>query len=182
MVKQKIDPSKKLIIIHPTTKNSYTDWGLERFIMLSRKLIHEHGHQVLSCFPKKEQSIAKSLLDQLEEIFVHVGPLRQSMALISKANLMIDNCSGPSHISSALGIPTLVLMGADYKNIYRDRDLYKEKSFLFYQNVPCRDLFWTRCLPPDPCQNHVCLDHSVEDVLKKSLELLSPQAGETHRA
>jgi ADP-heptose:LPS heptosyltransferase len=174
MVKQKMDLSKKLIIIHPTTKNSYTDWGVERFIMLSRKLIHEHGHQVLSCFPKKEQSIAKSLLDQLEGIFVHVGSLRQSMALISKANLMIDNCSGPSHISSALGIPTLVLMGADYKNIYRDRDLYKEKSFLFYQNVPCRDLFWTRCLPPDPCQNHVCLDHSVEDVLKKSLELLSP--------
>ena len=174
MVKQKIDPSKKLIIIHPTTDNSYTSWGLERFIMLSRQLIHDHGHQVLGCFPEKEQSIAKLLLDNLEGIFVHAGPLRQSIALISKADLMIDNCSGPSHISSALNIPTLVLMGADYKNIYRDRDIYKEKSFLFYQNVPCRDLFWSRCLPPGPCQDKVCLDHSVEDVLKKSLELLNP--------
>ena len=142
--------------------------------MLSRQLIHDHGHQVLGCFPEKEQSIAKLLLDKLEGIFVHAGPLRQSIALISKADLMIDNCSGPSHISSALNIPTLVLMGADYKNIYRDRDIYKEKSFLFYQNVPCRDLFWSRCLPPDPCQDKVCLDHSVEDVLKKSLELLNP--------
>ena len=94
------------------------------------------------------------------------------MALISKADLMIDNCSAPSHISSALKIKTLVLLGADYKNIYRDSEIYKENCFIFYKSVPCRDSLWSRCLPPDPCQNKICLDHSVEDVLKKSLEFL----------
>ena len=172
MVKQRIDPSKKLIVIHPTTKNSYTDWGLDRFINLATQLINDHGHQVLACLPEKEQSVSKLLIDQLKGIYVHVGSLRQSIALISKADLMIDNCSAPSHISSALKIKTLVLLGADYRNIYRDKEIYKDNSFLFYKNVPCRDTFWSRCLPPDPCQNKICLDHSVEDVLKKSLELL----------
>ena len=172
MVKQKIDPSKKLIIIHPSTSKSWTNWGLERFILLSGQLIKDHGHQVLGCFPKKEQSIAKLLLEKLEGVFVHVGPLRQSIALMSKADLMIANCSGPSHISVALKIKTLVLMGADYKNVYRDREIYKENCFLFYKNVPCRDSLLSQCLPPDPCQNKICLDHSVEDVLKKSLEFL----------
>ena len=172
MVKQKIDPSKKLIIIHPSTSKSWTNWGLERFILLAGQLINDHGHQVLGCFPKKEQSISKLLLEKLEGVFVHVGPLRQSIALISKADLMIANCSGPSHISVALNIKTLVLMGADYKNIYRDSEIYKENCFLFYKNVPCRDSLLSQCLPPDPCQNKICLDHSVEDVLKKSLEFL----------
>ena len=172
MLKQKINPLKKLIVIHPTTKNSYTDWGLDRFINLATQLINDHGHQVLACFPEQEQSVSKLLIDQLKGIYVHVGSLRQSIALISKADLMIDNCSAPSHISSALKIKTLVLLGADYRNIYRDKEIYKDNSFLFYKNVPCRDTFWSRCLPQDPCKNKICLDHSVEDVLKKSLELI----------
>jgi ADP-heptose:LPS heptosyltransferase len=173
MIKQNIDASKKLIIIHPTTNNSYTDWGVDRFVTLATQLINDHGHQVLACFPEKEQSISKTLLDKINGIFVHVGSLRQSISLISKADLMIDNCSAPSHISVALNIPTLVLMGADYSNIYRDKDIYNGSAFLFYKNVPCRDLFWSRCLPPDPCKNRVCLDHSVEDVLNKTLKVLS---------
>jgi len=172
IIKQKIDPLKKLIIIHPTTNNSYTDWGIDRFIELASQLIHDHGHQVLACFPEKEKAVSMLLVEKLKGIYVHVGSLRESMALITKADLMIDNCSAPSHISSALKIKTLVLLGADYKNIYRDGEIYKENSFLFYKNVPCRDLFWSRCLPPDPCKSKVCLDHPVEDVLKKSLELL----------
>jgi len=171
--KQKIDISKKLILIHPTTNNSYTDWGLDRFISLATQLINNHSCQVMACFPEKEQAISKLLLEKINGIFVHVGSLRQSIALISKADLMIDNCSAPSHISVALNIPTIVLMGADYSNIYRDKEIYNGRAFLFYKNVPCRDLFWSRCLPPDPCQNRVCLDHSVEDVLNKTLEVLS---------
>ena len=173
IVEQKIAPSKKLIVIHPSSSQDNRDWGMERFAMLAHQLIHEHNHQILACFPKKEQSIAKLLLEQVKGVFVHLGSLRQSIVLISKADLMIDNASGPSHISSALNIPTLVLMGPqDYKNTYYDKDIHKEKDLLFYQDVPCRDLFMSRCLPPDPCQNQVCLDHSVEDVLKKSLEVL----------
>jgi ADP-heptose:LPS heptosyltransferase len=174
MAEQKIDSSRKLIIIHTSSyKDWNNNWGLERFVILSRQLIHDHGHQVLGCFPEKEQSAAKLFLNQVERASVYVGPLRESMALISKADLMIDNTSGQSHISSALNIPTLVLTGpGDYKKVYYDRDIHKDQGLIFHQDVPCRDFFMSRCLPPDPCQNQVCLDHSVEDVLKKSLEVL----------
>jgi len=174
MLEQKIDSSKKLVIVHPSSyKDWNNNWGLERFVTLSHQLIHDHGHQVLACFPKKEQSIAKLFLDQVEGVTVYVGLLRQSMALISKSDLMIDNTSGQSHISSALNIPTLVLTGpGDYKKTYYDRDVHKEEGLIFHHEVPCRDFFMSRCLPPDPCQNQVCLDHSVEDVLKKTLEVL----------
>tara|TARA_B100001964_G_C13643906_1_gene341755 strand:- start:252 stop:479 length:228 start_codon:yes stop_codon:yes gene_type:complete len=72
----------------------------------------------------------------------------------------------------ALDIPTFVLMGVDFKNTYRDENMYKGKHFLFFREVPCRDPYLSKCLPPNPCQNRICMDHSVEDVLKKSLEVL----------
>jgi ADP-heptose:LPS heptosyltransferase len=173
MAQKKIDPSKRLIIIHPSSSQDYRNWGMERFVELSRLLIKNHGYQILGCFSEKEQTIAKSLHDQVKGVFIHAGPLRKSIALIYKADLMIDNASGPSHISSALNIPTIVLMGPqDYKNTYYDEDVHKENSFFFYRDVRCRDLLMSKCLPPNPCQNRVCQDYSVEEVYKKAQELL----------
>jgi ADP-heptose:LPS heptosyltransferase len=173
LAQKKIDPSKKLIIIHPSSSQGYRNWGMERFAELACLLIKNHGYQILGCFSENEQPVAKSLHDLVEGVFIHAGPLRKSIALIYKADLMIDNASGPSHISSALNIPTIVLMGPqDYKNTYYDKDVHKESSFLFYLDVPCRDLLMSRCLPPNPCQNRVCQDYSVEEVYKKAQEFL----------
>ena len=167
-----VDPSKKLIAIHPSSSQFYRSWGLDRFILLSNKLIKNYGHQVMAILSSKEQSIADSFKEQVKGALVYVGPLRPSMALINEADLMVDNCSGPSHISAALNIPTLVLVGADYKNTYRDKSLYQENHYVFFKDVPCRDLFFTRCLNPNPCEKLICEDHPVEEVLQKSLELL----------
>ena len=109
---------------------------MERFVELSCLLIDNHGYQILGCFSEKEEIIANLFRDQVRGVFIHAGHLRKSIALISKADLMIDNASGPSHISSALNIPTIVLMGPqDYKNTYYDKDIHKEKSFFFYRDV-----------------------------------------------
>jgi ADP-heptose:LPS heptosyltransferase len=111
-------------------------------------------------------------MEKVEGVFAYVGALRQSMALIQQADLMIDNDSGPAHVAQALKVPTLVLVGPDYKNSYRDSQVYRDNDYVFYQDVPCRDLFFSKCLPPDPCQNRICMDHSVEAVFLKAKELL----------
>jgi ADP-heptose:LPS heptosyltransferase len=168
----KIDPLKKLIMIHPTCSQTHKNWGMERFVELSQHLINDCGHQVMGIFSLQEQAVADLLKEQVDGVFVYVGPIRPSMALIQQADLMVDNCSGPSHISVALQVPTIVLMGVDFKNTYRDKSIYKDKHFLFFREVPCRDLFLSKCLPPDPCQNRICMDHSVQDVFIKAQELL----------
>jgi len=167
-----VDLSKKLIIIHPAVTKPYRHWGLDRFIMLSRRLIEDYGHQVMGIFSSKEQSIADSLTEQVEEALVYVGPIRPSMALINEADLLIDNDSGVHHISVALKIPTLVLEGPDYQNSYCDKSIYKGRNYVFFRDIPCRDLFFTRCLAPKNCEKLICLEHPVDEVVKKSLELL----------
>ena len=167
-----VDLSKKLVVIHPSSSQFYRSWGLDQFITLSNKLIKDHNYQVMAVLSNKEQLIADSIKKQVKGAQIYVGPLRPSMALINEAHLMIDNCSGPAHISAALNIPTVVLVGADYKNTYRDKNLYKKNHYVFCRDVPCRDLFLTRCLTPSPCEKLICEDHPVEEVLEKSLELL----------
>ena len=167
-----VDSSRKLIVIHPAVTQPYRHWGLDRFIMLSRQLIEDYGHQVMGIFSSKEQTIADFFTERVKEALVYVGPIRPSMALINEADLMIDNSSGPAQISAALKIPTLVLVGPDYSNTYHDKDLYKANNYVFFRDVPCRDLFFTRCLTPMNCEKLICLEHPVDKVVKKSLELL----------
>ena len=95
-----------------------------------------------------------------------------SMALINEADLVIDNDSAPSMIGTALKIPALVLVGPDRQNTYRDKDVYEGNNYVFFRDVPCRDLFFTRCLTPKNCEKLICLEHPVDEVVKKSLELL----------
>ena len=57
LLQKGVDPLKKLVIIHVSTSKSYTDWGMDNFIKLAGKLINDYGHQVLACFPEKEESI-----------------------------------------------------------------------------------------------------------------------------
>ena len=172
LVESGLDREKKIIMIHPAVTQPYRHWGMDRFIELSKKLIRDGEYQVMGIFSKMEQPIAKNLLEKVEGVFVYVGALRQSMALIQQADLMVDNDSGPAHVAQALKVPTLVLVGPDYKNSYRDSQVYGGNDYVFYQDTPCRDLFFSKCLPPDPCQNRICMDYSVEAVFLKAKELL----------
>ena len=129
------------------------------------------GHHLL-IFSQQEKAIADSLDKQVKGVFIYIGALRQSIALINEADLMVDNSSGPAQISVALKIPTLVLVGPDYQNTYHEKSTYQKIHYVFFKEVPCRDLFLSKCLPPDPCQNRICMDHSVQDVFIKAQELL----------
>ena len=173
LTKLGVDPSKKLIIIHPAVSQPIRHWGLARFIMLSQKLITDYGYQVMGIFSSEEKTIADSLTEQVKEAFIYIGPVRQSIALINEADLMVDNSSGPAQISVALKIPTLVLVGPDYQNTYHERSAYKKSHYIFFKDVPCRDLYFTKCFTPEPCKKLICLEHPVDEVVKKSLELLS---------
>ena len=172
LTKLGVDPLKKLIIIHPAVSQPIRHWGLARFIMLSQKLITDYGYQVMGIFSSEEKTIADSLTEQVKEAFIYIGPVRQSIALINEGDLMVDNSSGPAQISVALKIPTLVLVGPDYQNTYHERSAYKKNHYVFFRDVPCRDLYFTKCFTPEPCEKLICLEHPVDEVLKKSLELL----------
>jgi hypothetical protein len=83
---------------------------------------------------------------------------------------MIGNDSGPTQFPPALNTPCLIFVGNEFKEMYRDSDIFKGKFSSLYKDVPCRDLLSTLCFIP--CEDRVCLNFPVIDVLNKALGLM----------
>ena len=118
----------------------------------------------------------KSLVPEVRLFF---GSLRELLSLINESDLLIGNDSGPAQFSAALNIPTITLNGPSTSSLYRDPDLFQDKHYTFNKEVHCRDLFHTQCMAKiDPRTNHpvcdemICLDFSVDEVIAKAIELM----------
>lgn len=163
---QGFDRAKQFVVIHPTASRRTKEWGMERFGRLAKELIEKNGVQVLlTCSPAEEPDL-KPLFDYASPP-VFTGPLRQLMAIVHEADLMVDNDSGPSHIAVALDIPTVTLLGPNIKEIFNDYYSGDDRHFLFYKEVPCRECGLLQC------GNKICLDFTVEEVLHQCLQSLA---------
>ena len=86
---------------------------------------------------------------------------------MKECDLIIDNDSSPSHMATAFGIPTIVLFSQAILKIFRPYDLVRDRHFVFYNDVDCRECELTRC------DNRICLDFSSDEVYAKALEMIS---------
>ena len=95
------DLKKPIVIIHPGAKYPLKRWGNERFIALSHLFAENEFNVVL--IGKGRNSSRIRWVDGI--------PLETLVGLISMGNIFIGNDSGPTHIASALGIPTVAIFG-----------------------------------------------------------------------
>ena len=94
---------------------------------------------------------------------------KKTISIIHESSLLIGGDSLFSAVSSALNIPTIVIQGPlwkPYLGASWDNDLHLDRNnfFVFYKDLPCRDLLNTGCIS---CSDQVCFDFSVEEVLQK---------------
>ena len=164
--------------MHPVASLEIREWGLKNFSELCRILVIDHGFQVIVNVSKSEMERIKPIIEIVPDVVIFSGSIRNMLGIIKKCNLLIGNDSGPSHLSVAMDVPTIVLNGPSSVSLYRDPDIYTNKHFVFNKEVPCRDLFQTQCysyIEPKTntpvCQNQVCLDFSVAEVAAKAIEL-----------
>jgi heptosyltransferase-2 len=117
---------------------------------------------------KDEKGLARDVLDgsiQKEGIEIMDMDVRDLKVCLSRASLVVSNDTGPRHISAALSVPTVVLLGpmdaryTDYPSAY---------THLLSADIPCR-----------PCNRRVCdRDHGCmkqitpETVFRKLEEIL----------
>jgi heptosyltransferase I len=70
--------------------------------------------------------------------------IKQLIELIRRADLYIGGDSGPMHIASTLGIPTVAIFGPKDPVVYGP---YNSKSIIVSKELPC-----------SPCRNRTCSD------------------------
>jgi heptosyltransferase-1 len=96
---------------HPGRK-----WPLERFAELANRLDSGDHSRIFVILGPEEEQLEQSIEAQFPSTAVIVKGLsiRQLLVFISKLDLFIGNDTGPSHLSSIIGTPTVMIMRSDY--------------------------------------------------------------------
>lgn len=102
--KSLIDQSKIKVILHPKSKGSAREWGLENFSKLISQL-DNNQYQVFISGTQQEGEMVKPLLQKHPKVIDLTGKmsLSQFIAFINECDMLIAASTGPLHIASAIG-------------------------------------------------------------------------------
>ncbi len=105
-----IDPNRPLIVLHPGTRGSALEWPRRRFGELASCLTAELNGQIILTGGQDEQGVIDEVLRSVtEKVWTLVGrlTLKELIALLEKADLVIANSTGPLHLAAAVGTPVI---------------------------------------------------------------------------
>ncbi|MDH5466624.1 MAG: glycosyltransferase family 9 protein [Candidatus Aminicenantes bacterium] len=155
---------EKLIGIHPGGHYITQRWLPERFAEVADKLIKKHRARIiLMGGPKEEKLIAeiKASMTQLP-ITVINQPLGNLLALIQTCQLLICNNSGPLHMATAVGTPTVSTMGPTIPKRWWPRGA---KHQVIRKNLPCMPCNEGYCrLKTLDCMKSITVEDMLEAV------------------
>jgi ADP-heptose:LPS heptosyltransferase len=105
-------PAPGATVIHPGADAPARRWPAHRFAIVARGLIRA-GHEVLVTAGPGEQAIAEEVaaLAGLPQSRILAAPLGTLAALIAQARAVVVGDTGPAHLATALGTPSVVLFG-----------------------------------------------------------------------
>lgn len=110
-----ISESARLVALCPGSINSRAKrWPSERYAALADRMIDSLGAKVLLVGSNAEMEVSLEVSRQMRNqplVLTGQTDLAELVAILSQVDLLITNDTGPAHIASALGRPTLVIFG-----------------------------------------------------------------------
>ncbi|MCA1629179.1 MAG: lipopolysaccharide heptosyltransferase II [Acidobacteria bacterium] len=109
------DTTRPLVAICPGSTNSRAKrWHADRYAALADRLIGEAGATVVLIGAREESDVTEEVLAKMRRrpvVLTGETTLAETTAILSVADLLVTNDTGPAHLASALGRPTLVIFG-----------------------------------------------------------------------
>jgi heptosyltransferase-1/heptosyltransferase-2 len=166
-------PAEPYVAVIPGARWNTKRWDADRYAQLVRQLV-QSGERVALLGSPDELALCERMaaaVNRPERVTLLAGrtDLRQMIALLAEAKLVIGNDSGPLHVAVALGKRTLSIYGPTDPAFVGP---YQQLENVIRHDVPCF-----------PCRNRDCAHHScmkgvpVELVWEKTKTLL-----QTHRS
>jgi ADP-heptose:LPS heptosyltransferase len=126
------------VCVHPGSRGSWRQWPPSHFACLADQCAGM-GYQVILTGTNDEASITGQVIDLMDYPaldFTGKTGLGQIAQLIGEAQLLISNCTGVSHIASALKTPSIVISmdGEPERWGPLDKDLHKTFDWTRIQN------------------------------------------------
>lgn len=156
-----ISASNPLISIHSQAGWASKKWDALKMARLSDKLIELYGAQIVFTGGSDEISSVEAIISQMQHSPVNAAgetSLKELAYLLSLSQLMITLDSGPMHIASAMGTPTVVLFGptAPWRT-----GPYCNNAIIIRKQLSCSPCFKREC------DSRACMEGiSIDEVLK----------------
>lgn len=148
-------------------------WPPEHFSELADMISSAYSMKIYILPGKGEDSLARKIYEGVKrKEFMEIKSMgiRDLKVCLSRASVVVSNDTGPRHISVALNIPTVVLLGPMDEKYTRYTNNY---TYVMAKEIPCRPCNNKKC-----DRNHECLKGiSPAEVFLKVEEILngSPQ-------
>jgi len=163
-----LDSARAFAAIHPGASWRPRAWRPERYAELAARLSKRHGLDVVFLGDSSERDIEAALAARLGPAGAGPGArhafcfgtltLREAVAILAEARLVIGNDSGFVHVAAALGAPVVALFGAQLPERFRP---WSPRAVTLHHRVDCCPCTQRVCIrPDDPCVNLVTVDEA----------------------
>jgi heptosyltransferase-2 len=158
-----------LVALCPGSTNSRAKrWPAERYAALADKLIETAGAQVALIGARDEEDVSREvarLMRYRPVMLTGRTELAEAVAVLSLADLLVTNDTGPAHISAALDRPTLVIFGPTVPATTRP---FNASSEIISRPPDCAP-----CMLRDCPIDHRCMTAiTPEDVFTRAVAML----------
>jgi heptosyltransferase-2 len=172
-----VRPGQPLVGIHPgATNSSAKRWIPERYAEVAERLTdsHQDARIVLLGGPE-EQSITDAIRSHLKTAPILLSgktSLGELMGLLGSMSVLLSNDSGPMHLASALGVPTVAVFGPTDE---RETGPSGPTATVVRRHVDCSPCLLKECPIDHRCMQRV----SADDVYAATVDLLEGMAAGT---
>ncbi len=153
-----LQPDKFNVILHPKSKGSAREWGLDKYAELIRELPVNHFNIIVAGTESEAREMEQLLKVYKNRIVDVTGKLSLSeyISLIASADALVACSTGPLHIAAAAGKHAIGIY-APMKPIYPQRwaPLGKNASYLVKEGDcnKCRKLDYCECISNIPASD-----------------------------
>ncbi len=162
--KKGLNPPDDFIVIHAAGNWDLKRWPQERFALLTRDLMRHFSQKVILTGSKEDSAMIENIVRGSQVDAVNLAGetnLKQLLALMKKARLVISADSGPLHMASSVGANILGLFGPTRPEVTGPRGAGRFK--IIQKDVVCNQ----RPCYHLTCQDNLCMQSiEVKDVLK----------------
>lgn len=169
-------PSDKFVCINPASPKQHLNWPKEKYAALIDNIGMKYPTVkiLLTATTKKEMSASNEIYwRSIRKPFIlrETLPLNNFISILSRASIVISNYSAPSHISAALGKPTISFYPALEGNSLLKP--YPGTAYIMEPSRPkckeCKDNFCVQyCLSDiSLSQTEAVFDKIITDILKE---------------
>jgi len=113
LLERSINPGNYVVFV-PGAARPEKRWPIERFAQLADKIANKFGSSIIAVGSQAEQQYVDSRQAAVKTQIVNLAgqtSVRELIALLKGASLVVSNDTGPGHIAAALGTPVVMIFG-----------------------------------------------------------------------